>query len=641
MFDLFRSRDKAVRILLGVLLGVVALSMLTYLIPSYSTGQSPTDVVVAEVGSDTITLPDVQRLIQNTVRGRQLPPEILPNFIPQMIDNVVIEHALAYEASRLGYEVTNEQIRNGIKQQAPQLFPDGKFVGVDMYRQLLAQQNITPEEFEADFRRTLLATRLREVAIEGTIISPREIEDEYKKRNEKVKVEYVKVSSDKYKAESAPSNDDLQNYFKANQQKYMMPESKNVGMLIADQTKLEQSITLNDGDLMKVYNQNQEQFRVPESVKLKRILLKTQGKPASDEAKIKAQADDLLKQVKAGGNFADLAKKNSEDPQSANTGGEITVSRGQMLPEVETVAFSLKPGESGVAKSSIGYDVIQVVSHEQARLKPFAEVKADLATQAKKVRVTDMMQQMADKAQAALKKDPAHPDKVAADLGMQFVAADHVSTGKPFPEIGTSNDFEQALTGLKKGDVTPPVAIAGNQIVLGVVTDVFPPHPMTFDEAKDQVKTEVTQNKLNAAVQKHANYLLTAAKSGGDLAKAAKGMGLEVKTSSEFDRNGNIEGVGSASYVQEAFNLADGAIFGPVSTTDATVIGKVVAHVAPDLSKLPEERDKIRDELKSRKGRERNELFQEGLKQTLVKQGKIKYHDDVIKRLIGSFTGNS
>ena len=641
MFDLFRSRDKAVRILLGVLLGVVALSMLTYLIPSYSTGQSPTDVVVAEVGSDTITLPDVQRLIQNTVRGRQLPPEILPNFIPQMIDNVVIEHALAYEASRLGYEVTNEQIRNGIKQQAPQLFPDGKFVGVDMYRQLLAQQNITPEEFEADFRRTLLATRLREVAIEGTIISPREIEDEYKKRNEKVKVEYVKVSSDKYKAESAPSNDDLQNYFKANQQKYMMPESKNVGMLIADQTKLEQAITLNDGDLMKVYNQNQEQFRVPESVKLKRILLKTQGKPASDEAKIKAQADDLLKQVKAGGNFADLAKKNSEDPQSANTGGEITVSRGQMLPEVETVAFSLKPGESGVAKSSIGYDVIQVVSHEQARLKPFAEVKADLATQAKKVRVTDMMQQMADKAQAALKKDPAHPDKVAADLGMQFVAADHVSTGKPFPEIGTSNDFEQALTGLKKGDVTPPVAIAGNQIVLGVVTDVFPPHPMTFDEAKDQVKTEVTQNKLNAAVQKHANDLLTAAKSAGDLAKAAKSMGLEVKTSSEFDRNGNIEGVGSASYVQEAFNLADGAIFGPVSTTDATVIGKVVAHVAPDLSKLPEERDKIRDELKSRKGRERNELFQEGLKQTLVKQGKIKYHDDVIKRLIGSFTGNS
>ncbi len=305
------------------------------------------------------------------------------------------------------------------------------------------------------------------------------------------------------------------------------------------------------------------------------------------------------------------------------------------------MAFSLKPGESGVAKSSIGYDVIQVVSHDQAHLKTFAEVKGDLAAQAKKQRVTDMMQQMADKASATLKKDPTHPDKVAADLGMQFVEADHVTSGKPFPEIGTSTDFEQALTGLKKGDVSAPVAIAGNQIVLGVVTDVFPPRPMTFDEAKDQVKTEVTQNKLNAAVQKHAADLLAAAKANGDLQKAGKSMGLDMKTSPEFDRQGSIEGLGSANYVQEAFGLPDGSVFGPVSTTDSTVIGKVIAHIAPDLSKLPQERDKIRDELKSRKGRSRNELFQEGLKQTLIKQGKIKYHQEVIQNLLHSYTGNS
>src|ERR1051326_311167 len=110
MFDLFRSRDKAVRIGLGALLVLVALSMLTYLIPSYNTGSSPTDVVIADVGGEQITLPDIQRLIQNTVRGRQLPPEILPNFIPQIIDNAITERALAYEAGRLGFEVTDAQV---------------------------------------------------------------------------------------------------------------------------------------------------------------------------------------------------------------------------------------------------------------------------------------------------------------------------------------------------------------------------------------------------------------------------------------------------------------------------------------------------------------------------------------------------
>ncbi|SPF37974.1 PpiC-type peptidyl-prolyl cis-trans isomerase [Candidatus Sulfopaludibacter sp. SbA4] len=641
MFDLFRSRDKAVRIGLGALLVLVALSMLTYLIPSYNTGSSPTDVVVAEIGGDQITLPDVQRLIQNTVRGRQLPPEILPNFIPQIIDNVITEHALAYEAARLGFQVTDAELADAIRQNIPTLFPDGKFVGRDMYAGFLAQQNLSIAEFEADMKRQLLITRLRDVALEGTIISPLEIEQEYRKKNEKIKIQYVKIAADKYKAETVPAEQEMQDYFKANAGKYTVPETRNVTMLIADQTKLAQTVNPTDLDLQRAYNQNQEKFRVPETVKLRRILLKTEGKPPADEAKIKAQADDLLKQVKAGGNFADLVKKYSEDDASKAANGEISVSRGQMLPDVEQAAFSLKPGESAVVKSSIGYDVLQVIQHDQGHLKSFDEVKGDLAGEWKKQRVSDLMQQVSDKAEAALKKDPLHPETVAAELNMQVVQAYNVQGGKPFPEIGASPDFDTAISTLKKGEASQPVAVAGDKIVLGVVTDVIPPRPQTFDEAKDQIKDTITSNKSTAAVQKHAQELMDKAKSMGDLQKAAKSMGLEAKTSDEFSRSGTVEGLGSASYVQEAFPLADGSVFGPVSTTDATVVGKVIEHIQPDLSKLPEQRVSIRDELKSQKGRERNNLFQEGLRQELVKQGKIKYHEDVIKRLMTSYVGGN
>ena len=102
-----------------------------------------------------------------------------------------------------------------------------------------------------------------------------------------------------------------------------------------------------------------------------------------------------------------------------------------------------------------------------------------------------------------------------------------------------------------------------------------------------------------------------------------------------------MEGLGSANYIQEGFRLPDGAIFGPIATPDGTVIAKVVSHVAPDMSKLAETKDAIRDEIKSQKARDRNGLFESGLREALMKKGKIKIHQDVMNRLIAQYKGNA
>ncbi|MBZ5626824.1 MAG: peptidyl-prolyl cis-trans isomerase [Acidobacteriia bacterium] len=643
MFDLFRSRDKAVRILLGGLLLVVALSMLTYLVPSYNTGASSSDVVVAEIGKDVLTVQEVQRQIQNTMRGRQLPPEILPNFVPQMVDQMVTERALAYEAERLGFVVTDAQVADAIRQYVPSLFPDGRFVGRELYASFLGQQNLSIEEFEADMKRQLLKTRMQNVALEGTIVTPLEIEQEFRKKNEKVKIEYVKIPADKYRAEAQPTADEMQNYFKANMAMYTSPAKRNLIVLIADPAKLEATVNPTDADLHRMYSQNPDAFRSPDRVKIRQILLKTQGKPASEDAQIKAKAEDLLKQIKGGADFAELAKNNSEDPSSAANGGAmpdwLTHEQLQATPEFERAAFSLKPGQtSDVVKVVYGYHIIQVLQKEDARMKPFEEVKGDLAAQYKKQRANDMMQQISDKAQVQLQKDPLHPEKVAADLNMQLVKADNVEAGKPIPEVGASPDFEQAISSLKKGEVSQPVALAGNKLALAVLLDVIPPRPATFQEVEAQVKESITQNRLTVQVQKHSRELVEKANSMGlDLAKAAKSMGLEVKTSDEFTRSGTVEGLGSASSVMEAFSRPDGSVFGPVATGDATAVVKVIAHIPPDLSKLPEQRVQIRDEIKGQKGRDRNALFDAGLRDALIKQGKIKYHQDVVARLLANY----
>jgi peptidyl-prolyl cis-trans isomerase D len=640
MFDLFRSREKSVRILLGALLVLVALSMLTYLVPNYNSGGPTTnDTVVADVPGNPVTMYDMQKLIQATMRNKQFPPELLPNYIPQMVDQVVTDRAMAYEASRLGFVVTDQDVADTIRQIAPNLFPDGKFVGKDAYAAMLAQQQMTIPEFEADLKRQILITRLRDVALEGTIVSPLEIEETYRKKNEKVKIQYVKLNSDKYKNEIQPTQDELQKYFTANIAQYQQPEKRNLVILLADQAKMAQSVTPTDAELLIAYNQNKDQFRTPEQVKVRHILLKTQGKPAADEPKIKAQAEDILKQVRAGANFADLVKKYSEDTGSVATGGEYTVQKnGQMVPEFEKAAFTLKPNESDVIKTAYGYHVMQVMKHEDARLKSFEEVKGDIATQIKNQKVNAIMQQISDKAQSALQKDPLHPEQVAAQFNMQVVRADGYEPGKPAPEIGTNSDFDQSLTGLKKGDVSQAVALPGNKIALAVVTDVIPARPSTYEEVKDKVRDTVVQGRLTKAVQDHAKELADKAKAmGGDLEKAAKSMGLEVKTSAEFNRSGTVEGLGTAGYFQNAFFSPDGAIIGPILMPDATVVAKVVAHVPADMSKLPEQRVQIRDDIKQQKGRDRNSLFEAGLRDQLIKSGKIKIHEDVVQRIVANY----
>jgi peptidyl-prolyl cis-trans isomerase D len=641
MFDLFRSRDKAVRLMLGGLLLVVAISMLTYLVPNYDTNGPTGNLVLATVGGVDIHADEVQHLVQNAMRGKQLPPDMLPIYIPQMVDDMITNRAMAYEASRLGFQVTDDQLRTAIMQMYPTFFPDGRFVGKEQYAAILSQQGgITPDQFESDLRRQILIARLRDVAVEGTIVTPLEIEQAYKKKYEKIKIQYVKIPSDKYKAEVTPTDAELRSYYQANIANYQTPEKKNLVLLIADQAKIEQGINVPDDELRKLYNQNPGQYHVPEQATVRHILFMTQGKPPADEAKIKAQAEDVMNQIKSGkAKFEDMVTKYSEDGGSKDKGGVYAnlQRNGQMVKEFEDAAFTQKPGDLGLVKTSYGYHIVQVVSREPAHQQSFDEVKASLASQAKKVRVNDILQRASDQAQTMLTKDPMHPDKVGADLGMQVVHADDVEAGKPIPEIGPNPDFDQAVAALKIGQVTPAIALANNKVVVAELASITPPKPMPFEEVKGKVTDAMLQFRLPAKIRDKANELVQKAKASGSLEQAAKEMGYKVESTEGFIRTDTVAGFGSANYVSQGFSSPDGTILGPVLMPDATVVAKVVEHIPADMSKFAEERPTIRDQIKSQKAGDRDTLFREGLKDRLIKEGKIKLHQDAINKLIAGY----
>jgi peptidyl-prolyl cis-trans isomerase D len=630
-----------VRIFLSALLLLVALSMVTYLIPSYGSGDRGQESVLAEIGKEKVTLRDAQLQIQTALKGRSVPREMISFYVPQLVDQMINERTLAYEAQRLGLKVSDEDTFNAIRLTIPQLFPEGKFVGRDIYAAMLAQQNTTISQFESDIARQVLVARLRQVAVEGTVVTNDEIEQEFRRRNEKVQIEYAMVSPEKLKSEVQISPAEMREYFDKNRAAYSVPEKRGLAILLIDQAKLEQSINPAEGELRRAYENEKDRFRMPDRVKVRHILLKTTGKAPEEDAKMKTKAEDLLKQIRGGADFADLARKNSEDPGSAQKGGDLDwVVRGQTVKQFEETAFSLKPKEiSNVVKTEYGYHIIQVLDREAAQLKTFEEVRSQITDEFRKQRASQTFQDLTDRAQAALKKEPA--EQVAKELNLPDpIKVDAVGPGDPLPEIGANKDFQQSLNGLQKGDVSQPVAVPPNRVAMALVTKVIPKHPSAFEDAQARVRQALETQKLDQLVSKRVDDLLAKAKSmGGDLAKAAKSMGLEVKKPEPFNRQGAVEGLGQASYLYQAFTTPDGGLFGPVGIPNGRIIAKVVAHVAPDMAEFTAQRSGLRDELKSKKGRERDQLFEAGLRERLVKEGKVKVHQDILNRLVANYRG--
>lgn len=642
MFDLFRSRAKFVRYMLGGLLLLVAVSMVVTLIPGYGVPGNATDQVVAEVGKEAITVPEVQQVMQNAMRNRAFPAEMAQLYLPQLVDQMVGERIVSYEANRLGLEVSQDEVVRTIRTALPQLFPNGQFVGKDVYAGFLAQQNMTIAQFEANLERQLLSNKLADMVGNSVVITPAEIENDYRLRNEKVKLQYVALAPDKFRSGVSVSPDEVKKYFDQNRAQFQIPEKRSLVMLVVEEVKVAQNINVPDAELRKMYEAQKDSFRVPERVHVRHILLKTTDKPAADVPKIQARAEELLKQLKGGADFAELAKKNSEDPGSAVKGGDLGwIVKGQTVPEFETTAFSLKPNElSNIVKTQYGLHILQVLEKQEARLKPFDEVKDQLASERKRQAVFETMQRLADQAHDRLLKDPNQAEQIARDLNLQVVKVDRAGAGDPVPEFGVNPDFEAAVAGLPKGGVTQVMQAPGNKLAVAAVTQLFPARQAELPEVEGRIRDQLAAQKLaqvvNTKAQEAAKQVQSA---GGDLSKIAKSLGVEVKSTQEFTRSGAADGIGSAAQLQQAFSSPVGGVFGPVQINGTYFICKVEAKNPADMSKLAAESDSIRTDLRQRKSRERMDLFIDSLKTALLKQGKVKVHQDVLNRLLEGYKG--
>jgi len=643
MFDIFRSRDKAVRGFLIFLLGLVALSMVTYLIPQTGDGSTTGDTaVVASIGKEKVTALEITQTIRNMTQNRQLPPELLSIYAPQVIQQAINERVMAWKASELGMKVSSDDADNAIIDSIPaQYIKDGK-VDPATLAAVLQQQGTTLADLKSNTARELLIARLESLVAGGVVVSNQEVEKEYRQRSDKVKIEYAVLAAADFQKEAEPTDAEIQSYYNDNKQNFQVADKRSLAVIILDPARVGAGIQVSDAQVHTAYNNEQTDFQVPERVQARHILLKSD---ATNDATVKAKAADLLKQIQGGADFAKLAKEKSEDTNSAVNGGELGwITKGMTVPEFEKAAFSLKVGEtSGLVKTTYGYHIIQVEAHEQAHLKPFDEVKAQLTTEIQKQAAGQLMENLTEKAVAELRKDPTHPEKVAQDVGGTLLPIDNIQPNEPIPGVGPSKDLFDAVSALKKDEVTlGPVVLTDGRALVAVVSDMVPAHQGTLDEVKAEVKNKVAASKLQKVVAAKAAELVSKAQSmGGDLEKAAKSMGITLKTSNDVTRQDPIESVGTAGSAQGIFTQPVGAIVGPVSVTGGQMVAKILTNTPADPAGLMAQRQKIMDDLRQQKARDRATLFQQGLRDSLAASGKLKVHQDVIDSILAGYRQRS
>jgi peptidyl-prolyl cis-trans isomerase D len=651
MIRQLQNAGPTVKIVLGALLVLICASMAITLIPgglgsSLGLGAPPAGVL-ATVGDQTVTVPEVQKRARDMIR-QQYPrggPEVkflLPLASGQAAEQLISEKVQIVEAHRVGLHVSDDELRDELQHgpYSSAFFPDGKFVGEEEYESMLQRAELTVPQFETRMKEGILTRKLRALVSSAAFVGDAEVRDEFNRRNTKVKFDYAVITQADILKGLHPTDEELKAYYERNKATYnnSIPEKRRIEYVVVDSSKIAAATKITDQDLQAYYDQHRDEFRVPEQVKVTHILIKTpMPAPGAKEdekavADARAKAEDVLKQVKAGGDFAKLAEKYSDDPGSAKSGGELGwIGRGRTVPEFEKAAFSLGKGQtSDLVKSSYGFHIIRVEDKQEAHLKTFDEVKSEIEQRVKQEKVAHDTEVAANSLLSAARTDGV--DKAAAAKGQPAVTTDFFSRRDSLPGLAPNPQFMEAI--FTETEKAPPDMVQLPQgYVVFQLLGIRPPATPTFEEIRSRVENEFKNERAAFLLQQKTQELSDRAKAGHDLKKAAKDLGATLKTSDLVLPDGQVPDIGSMSNAKAIFALKPGEISGSILAGGNGVVAQLLEKQAPTDQEFAAKKDGIRQSLLEEKQNDLFGLFVTNLRRDMEKSKQLKVNEQEMKNL--------
>lgn len=635
--------------ILGALLMLICAAMVITLIPGGFLGNdsAPTrSGVLAKVGSEEVTYQETvamsRRMLQQRFGPQQtIPDELIRMVTPQAMDQLVDSKVLLFEAQRMGLGVTVDELRKALMRN-PMIAPDGKFIGDAAYEQLVRQQtNMSVADFERSMREEMVIGKLIAVVASSATVSDADIQQEFRRRNTKVKFDYAVLSLEDVQKQVQVDENALRGYFDKNKARFenSLPERRRIEYVHVDAAQLP-SAKATDTDIQRAYNERQDEFRVAERVNVRHILIKTP--PAASDGKVdenavnaaRTKAEGVLKQLQGGAKFADVAKKVSEDVASAQNGGSLGwIERGRTVPEFEKAAFSLEKGKlSNLVQSSYGFHILMVDDKQPARLRPLEEVRAEIEPQVAREKAYAEMDRLAGSLQNTARTGGV--DAAARQLNQGKTTTDWIARTDALPGLGAAPEMLEAAFGMGEKDA-PEVVRTQNGLAVVRVVGIQPPSTPTFEQARSRVEQEYRQEQSRSLLSQKLQQLADRARAQHDLRAAAKEVGATVKTSEPVSVEQQVADLGSMNTEATSgiFGLNKGAIAGPIPTARGGAVVAILDKQEANLDEIATQRERLREELLGRKRSMSFQIFKDNLRKRMEQEGKVHIYKEELDRL--------
>jgi len=543
------------------------------------------------------------------------------------LDQLIDQTLLLQEADRRDIEVTDEELAAAI--QAVGAFQEGGRFSKKRYLQILDANRITPLEYEQSTRRELLLRKVEQAIRSQAQVTDAEVEAEYRDRNTKARIAFVAFRPEAFEADVKVTDAALADFYEAQKEQYRTPERRSARYILFGPEAFEKDVEVTDAEIEQEYNWRAGEFTVAEAVRARHILLKVP--PNADEAKekeVRERIEKLRKQILDGADFAELAKKYSEDPGSKDRGGDLGYfERGKMVPEFEKVAFELEPGQvSEPVKTAFGYHLIQVEDHRQARQQPLEEVRDRIERDIRRRKALELAFTAADNTLMDLEDGKVTWDDLAKEHEVKTTGL--VAKTDRIPGVAKPDEFRDLLFSTDP-DGPGEILETPQGTYLIAVAEAKPAEIPPLEAIRDRV--EAAYRKAQAARlarEKAEQFLAEAREKGWD--EALKAWSLTAETTQPFAKKGGaVPKIGWSPELKEAvFGLEPGQVADePFEVNGVVYAVRLVERIDPDMSGLEEAREQIRKELLSKK---QGEYFEEYLKR-LRAEAEIEINEDLLR----------
>jgi peptidyl-prolyl cis-trans isomerase D len=550
MFEFIRTHQRLMQL---VLLLLIFPSFAFFGLESY-TRMSGGDNAVAKVAGQSITQQEwdaAQRDQMERFRqmfGARFDAKMFdtPEVKKDILDNLIGQRALSVEASRLHLTVPDQALQQAILEIPGLIGPNGKFDGA-RYKELLAMQGMTPEMYEARLRQDLTLQQLNS-SIQSTAFAPKTVAVRLSDLNDQERVvQQMLIKAADYVSQVKVTDAMLKAYYEKNSQQFTIPEQAKIEYVVLDTKALGAQTMVSDDDIKSYYEQNAQRYKTEEQRRASHILIAVKkDASAAEKAAAKVKAETLLAEVRKNpASFAKVAKENSQDPGSAEMGGDLGFfGKDAMVKPFEDAASKLKPGEiSDLVQTDFGYHIIQLTAIKPASAKPLAEVKDEITAEIKKQLIAKKFSEMAEVFGNTVYEQADSLKPVADKLKLTIQAASNVTrTPNPALPAGVPYNDPKFLKALFTDDVmrdkhnTEVVEVAPNTLIAGHVIQHTAASKRPFEEVQATIRERVTQLEAARLAEENGKSKLASLKDKD----AASGFGPEKTVSrtknSELDQ---------------------------------------------------------------------------------------------------------